>query len=211
MDTTSFNNAKNKMISDLICKYHKTKDKKLLEQIYKQYEEDLTQKAINMRKKYSFISKDEEEYMYIVNTSFMDAVNSYKKGQGKFDHYLNTIIHNKKVKFVMKAFQDSKRIINYNMFSDEETLAQNLIFLDSKSTTEHELIFNTYLNELKQRIINQLRLTSNLDADIFELYMQSYTFEEIAEELNVPKKKVISRFYYVKKILKDKFNIDDFI
>ena len=75
---------------------------------------------------------------------------------------------------------------------------------------EKETKQNEYYKELYERVLKISDISSN-DKEILKMYSLSYTLDEIAKALNLKQNQVISRFYYLTKIIKDRINKDDYI
>lgn len=90
---------------------------------------------------------------------------------------------------------------------------KELTFSDSicQENLEDDYIKSQYVKELNQKIMNIASSFSKKDESILKLYSQSYSFMEISKILNMKTNQVISRFYYLIKIIQQRVNVEEYI
>lgn len=165
-----------------------------------------------MLKKYNYICNDEDEYLFIIFDATKLAIDTYKEERGNFDNYWNTLIRNKKTKFINEKYNFKNRYVKTFSLNDSEELEtfEKLTFHDSAKSSFEQKTNSMYLLDVRKRIFKILDSCTIFDKKIFALYFESYNFNEIAEILNVTRNKIIARFYYLCKVIRSRIDFKDY-
>ncbi len=188
-------------------------DTKAKDKLYSLLIDEMKVIANKYLSKYHYLSNDESEYNFLVFQATAMAIDNFKESNGNFYHYWRKCISNHKCKFLDKKYKTRQVYLNdekldYYLFDN----SKELTFSDVQSCMEQEKETkqNEYYKELYERVLKISDISSN-DKEILKMYSLSYTLDEIAKALNLKQNQVISRFYYLTKIIKDRINKDDYI
>lgn len=200
---------------DLVNLIKKTQngDMKAKDKLYNLLIEDMKIISAKYLSKYYYLSNDESEYNFFVFQATSMAIDNFKENEGNFYHYWRKCISNHKCKFLDKKYKSrqvnlDEEKLDYYLFDN----SKELTFSDSQSCLEQEMEIKKkeYFGELYESVF-KISDVSSTDKKILEMYSLSYTLDEIAKKLKLKQNQVISRFYYLSKIIKDRINKDDYI
>lgn len=165
------------------------------------------------KKKYSYICADIDEYEYFIYLATTNAIKSFSLNRGEFIKYWRFCIMNQKSKFIKKQYNLRSRDINCISISEGFDDVGNYVIVNDSGTNldMNAIKKREYLKDLKEQAIQIAESYSKQDGLIISLYIDSYSFEDISIILKMPKNSVISRFYYLMKIIRSKLKIDDFV
>ena len=188
-------------------------DDKSNDKIFELLIDDMNLISKKYMNKYYFLSTDESEYKFFVFLATQAAINNFDPKLGNFIHYWRRCISSYKCKFLEKHSKNKQVNLNENMFDYYRyDNSKELIFSDSESYIEEEN--NGKDNERYKELYDKILNLSNIlpaDIKILRMYSLSYSFNEIAKALNSTKNQVISRFYYLVKIIRERLDFEDYI
>jgi RNA polymerase sporulation-specific sigma factor len=125
-----------------------------------------------------------------------NAINSYNPEKDvTFTTYAGTCIKNKILDYIRKESNFQKNIVHQKDDDCEYDILSNK--KDPSKTPEEELIE-------KEEMENIMSALNDTEKEIFNLYIESNTYNEIAKKLNITSKKVDNTIRKIKKICKDK-------
>ncbi len=185
------------------------------EKIFEILIDEIRKIAKRYMKKYYYVSNDESEYQYFVVVATKAAIDNFNEDKGDFYHYWRKCISSQKKKFLDKTYKNKQ--VNLQDSAFDYFLYDNskeLTFADSSpclEELEEDNLKKYYLKELSQKVMNIASSFSKNDESILELYSLSYSFIEISKILNMTTNQVISRFYYLIKIIQQRVNIEEYI
>ncbi len=127
-----------------------------------------------------------------------NAINSYNPEKDViFTTYAGTCIKNKILDYIRKESSFQKNIVYQN--DDDREYPK-----DPSKTPEEELIEKEEKLVENNKIENIMSVLNDTEKEIFRLYIESNTYNEIAKKLNITSKKVDNTIRKIRKIYKDK-------
>lgn len=175
----------------LLKKNNKNVDKEI-ESLFKACEKLIIGIVLNTKKD---VDRDEDaEFSDLIQAGqigLYNAINSYNPEKDAiFTTYAGTCIKNKILDYIRKESSFQKNLV-YQKDDDREDIK------DPSKTPEEELIEKEEIENIKSAL-------NDTEKEIFKLYMEFDTYNEIAKKLNITSKKVDNTIRKIKKIYKDK-------
>lgn len=135
------------------------------------------------------------------------AINSYDENKNiKFYSYARTCIENAIASLVTQTRRQKNRVLNESIsieYDDEEKYKTDIIFKDNSLNPEIQIL--DYENQ-KELIEKVKKVLTNLELQVFELKMASFSYKEIAKILNKEPKTIDNAIQRIRMKVKNLLN-----
>lgn len=151
---------------------------------------------IKTRAKY--FKNDYVEYEDLVSEGFLgllNAIRSYDSAKASFATFASTCINNKMRSAITRGFDPHLKM------SLEDSLIEDIS--DNSLNTEDLIILKEQNNEMLKQVDE---LLSPREKEVFYLYLSAYSYNQIAERLDISVKSVDNAITRAKAKLRDYFN-----
>lgn len=161
-------------------------DSLALEELLRRYAKVIT----SIVSKYFVKGEGEEDISQEARLALINAVKSFN-GESSFKNYASKCIKNRVLTLIKKANR-LKNLPLYDYvpltgFSDGEDADKNKILPCVKSSPEEHFIERESANELLTKI---KRVLSKYEYEVFSLYLNGYSYEDIKKDLGVETKSI---------------------
>lgn len=152
---------------------------------------------------YYLSGADNEDLMQEGYFGFISAINTFD-GKSKLRNYICLCVKNA-VFSAIKKYSNNKNTplnsyVSLSGYSEDDSLDKTMIIVSSTNNPEDGLIKRESENELNERIKEVL---SGLEYKIFALYLQGFSYVEIAEKLKKSEKSIDNALHRSRKKICD--------
>ncbi len=195
------------------CKTGSEEDKlKAKEKLYTLLFDDIVSLAKTFQKKYSYIIDDEGAFIFEIFFATEEAIDYFEQDKGDFFHLWRMMVSQAKTKLVVKMYQRARYEVRHDPLEidgDNEYADRKLLQL---SDSDNDLKRSSYIKDFSNQVTKFLKdKFSEFDCQIVRLWMESYSIKEIADITKVGFNKIVSRLYYLFKMIKKEFCTSEFI
>ena len=151
---------------------------------------------------YSYIVDDESEFLYEIFQASLDAIRLFDESKGDFYHFWRLLISQRKIRLIKLRYPyKNMNSSHVSILSDSGDSIKQDNRIEFKDESE-DIIYRSYLNDFREQVNKIMdEHFKPKDKKIIELWLQSYTLNEMCEILNMEYKKLVSRLYYLLKRL----------
>ncbi|MFA7664231.1 MAG: sigma-70 family RNA polymerase sigma factor [Clostridia bacterium] len=188
----------------LLVKKAKQKDEASIVKLLRKYDPAIKKVSIYFFTKFKNIPLSFEDFKQDASIAFLRAVSTYNEEKNKsLLYYANTCMVNKLTSLVRSARRKE------NIISLDETMEENSFSKDvpcSPITSQDEYEKNAWLRNFRDTI-TEIMTTEQIT--VWDLYLQGFSYEEIADKTKLTKKKVDNTIAACKKkIIKNREMFD---
>jgi len=170
--------------------------------------------AKRYEREYHDIEDDWSEYYCTIIKATDIAIKWYNPKRGEFSHFWRKIVKFEKIRLIRTrgAIKNYRVQNTYYISSTNDPIAQALIYQYGHNDIYADFIKSLYLSELLETVLDFVaNQYTKKDEKMIIMWLNSYTLDEISEELNINRKYLLGRLYTIINSIRKNTNIDRYI
>ncbi|MFA6796347.1 MAG: hypothetical protein WCR63_02040 [Bacilli bacterium] len=211
-----FEEYKDDKIEDLVMKindgYNYVPSPK--EELYLRINDAIVKLAKIYEKEYHSIENDWGEFYFAIVIATEKAICWYDREKGNFQHFWRKIVKYEKIRLLRsrKAF---KRIQTSNVVfvgQCQDSLADLMLYRFGEKDNYTSFIKELYVDELLEKVLDFIQKTyGERDYKMLLLWLNYFSLNEIAENLQVTKKYILSRLYTIINAIRRNLDCNEYV
>lgn len=141
------------------------------------------------------------------------AIENYDEELGSFESYAHIVIHGHLITAIKASNRYKHQVLNNSISLDKKIEDNNNLTLLDLIANREDVRYNynqatpediLFENESKEYYFNNLyKKLSQMEKEVFELYIDGYSYEEITQKLNINTKRVDNTLQRIKQKLRE--------
>lgn len=191
---------KNDQIVDLVKKIQDGDVYKAKEELYLRLNTPIINIAKIYEKEYHSLENDWGEFYFAIIIATEKAIKWYDSAKGSFQHFWRKIVKFEKIRLIRNR-QANKRIQSsqtVHIGYENDAVAEMMMYQYGDKENYISFMKSLFIDELMDKVLNFiLEKYGNQEYRMLLLWLNYYSLEEIAKELCVEKKYILSRLYTI--------------
>jgi len=200
-------------LDNLVLKIQKN-ETKARQELYQRLNSTIVNLSKIYESEYRSLENDWGEFYFAIINATEKAIECFDAEKGTFVHFWRKIIKYEKIRLIRNR-KANKRIQSSDTIyigQENDAVSEMIMYQYGNKENYSPLIDKLCTDELMDDVLNFVTKKYGDDEHkMLSLWLQYYSLEEIASDLNVNKKFILSRLYTIINSIRRNFNCENYI